>query len=77
MTIILLRARVPLDHSCTDVTIGGTTSISQFPLDGQPVDWPFKSMEMLYYGAEAGTWANGWLQGVPSNYTTQYDSLVC
>ena len=28
-----------------------------------------QSLKMTYYGAEVGTWANDWLQGVPANYT--------
>lgn len=65
------------DHSCTDVTISGTQDISSFAWDSQPSNWPYKSTEMLYYGAEQATWSNGWLQGIPSNFTTIYDSLVC
>ncbi len=65
------------DHSCTDVTISGTAPLDSFSFDSQPADWPYKSMEMLYYGAERATWSNGWLQGIPSNFTTTYPSLVC
>ncbi len=68
---------VSLDHSCTDVTIGGSSSLDKFSFDSQPADWPFKSAQMLYYGAEKGTWVDGWLQGVPSNFTTSYPSPSC
>jgi len=64
-------------HSCTDVTISGSNSIDKFAFDSQPEDWPFKSSQMLYYGSESGTWSGSWLSGIPSNYTTTYDSLTC
>jgi hypothetical protein len=64
-------------HSCTDITISGSFPIDKFSFDNQPLDWPYKSKEMLYYGAEHNTWSNGWLQGIPSNFTTEYTSLVC
>jgi len=34
-------------------------------------------MKMQNYGAEVGQWSGGWLQGVPSNYTTPFDNLRC
>ncbi len=47
-------------------------------MDSQPADWPFKSMKMQYYGAEVGTWSKeGWLAGIPSNYTTDFEVLKC
>jgi len=65
-------------HSCTDVVITGQYPLSSFAMDSQPVDWPYKSMEMQYYGAEVGEWSEaGWLSGIPSNYTTTYPSLQC
>lgn len=64
-------------HSCSDVTILGSAPLSEFPMDSQPFDWPYKSMKMSYYGAEVGNWSDGWLQGVPTNYTTNYDALSC
>jgi len=64
-------------HSCTDVVITGSQPISSFPFDSQPSDWPFKSMKMQYYGAEIGTWSNGLLQDIPSNYTNDFGNLKC
>lgn len=66
-------------HSCSDVTLLGSTPLEQFPQDSQPADWPFNSasMKMQYYGDEVGTWSNGWLQNIPSNFTTTYDALTC
>lgn len=64
-------------HSCADVSILGTHPLSDFPLDSQPSDWPYGSLKMQYYGAEVGPWENGWLNGIPANYTTSYSSLTC
>jgi hypothetical protein len=66
-------------HSCSDVNIGGSIPYTQFAQDQQPADWPYnsKTMQMQYYGAETGTWSDGWLQGLPANYTTTYDVLKC
>jgi hypothetical protein len=66
-----------IDHSCTDVTITGTQPISAFDIDSQPADWPFKDIQMQYYGAEVGPWKDGWLENVPSNYTTDFATLKC
>ena len=65
------------DHSCTDVTISGSTPIDQFDINGQNSQWPFASMPMHYYGREVGAWKNGWLVDVPSNFTTDYNVLKC
>lgn len=65
------------DHSCSDVAITGTQPLSAFSMDSQPADWPFKSMQMQYYGAEVGAWKGGWLENVPSNYTTDFGTLKC
>jgi hypothetical protein len=46
-------------------------------MDQQPEEWPYKSMKMQYYGKEIGTWSNGWLQGVPEKFTTDYKTLSC
>lgn len=59
-------------HSCTDVVITGRKPLSEFALNGQPKDWPYSTVQMQHYTLEAATWAGGWLQGVPVNYTTQY-----
>ena len=66
-------------HSCSDVNIMGSIPYTQFAQDQQPADWPYNSahMKMQNYGAEVGTWSNSWLQGIPSNYTTNYDVLTC
>eukprot|EP00601_Ochromonadales_sp_CCMP2298_P028581 CAMPEP_0173331910 /NCGR_PEP_ID=MMETSP1144-20121109/4061_1 /TAXON_ID=483371 /ORGANISM="non described non described, Strain CCMP2298" /LENGTH=272 /DNA_ID=CAMNT_0014276739 /DNA_START=277 /DNA_END=1095 /DNA_ORIENTATION=+ len=64
-------------HSCSDVVLLGSQPLSALPYDSQPADWPFKSMKMQNYGAEVGQWSGGWLQGVPSNYTTPFDNLRC
>lgn len=64
-------------HSCADVKITGSQPLSAFPLDSQPADWPYNSLRMQYYGAEVSEWSNGWLSGIPSNYTTEFDSLKC
>lgn len=64
-------------HSCTDVIIDGQTPIADFEFNQQPSDWPYAGMKLNYYGAEAGTWKDGFLTGVPSNFTTVYDSLTC
>lgn len=65
------------DHSCSDVIITGTQPLESFSLDSQPEDWPYKSMKMQYYGAEVGPWKNGWMENVPSNYTTDFGTLKC
>jgi hypothetical protein len=65
------------DHSCADVTLTGSKSLSDYPFDSQPTDWPYASMKMQYYGAEVGEWSNAWLSGIPSNYTTDYGTLTC
>jgi hypothetical protein len=67
-------------HSCSDVVLTGSIPHTQFAQDSQPEDWPYNSkhMTMQYYGAEIGDWsADAWLQGLPANYTTQYDVLTC
>jgi hypothetical protein len=64
-------------HSCADVQILGTQPLSDFAFDSQPADWPYSSMKMQYYGAEVGDWSEGWLTGIPANYTTDFSSLKC
>lgn len=66
-------------HSCSDVTIMGSIPYTQFSQDLQPEDWPYNSahMKMQNYGAEKGIWNDGWLQDIPSNFTTVYDVLSC
>jgi hypothetical protein len=65
-------------HSCTDVIILGSQPIESFPADYQPEDWPFRKEKFQYYGKEVGDWStDGWLLGVPSNYSTSYDTLTC
>jgi len=65
-------------HSCSDVTISGINSIDKFSFDSQPSDWPYKYLAVSNYGTETGTWSDaGWLQGVPSNYTTTFPNLTC
>ena len=66
-----------VDHSCTDVTISGANAFEKYAFDSQPEDWPFKTKTTSYYGAEVATWSDSWLQGIPSNFTTTYDSLKC
>lgn len=47
-------------------------------MDQQPEDWPYKSMQMQYYGKEAGAWStSGWLQNVPEKFTTDLHTLTC
>ena len=62
-------------HTCTDVIITGSQPLSDFAFDSQPDDWPYKGMEMQHYGLEAAEWKDGWLSGIPSNYTTEYTSF--
>lgn len=64
-------------HSCSDVTITGTQPLESFAMDSQPADWPYKSMDMQYYGAEVGPWKDGWMESVPTNYTTNFGTLKC
>lgn len=67
-------------HSCSDVTIDGEIPLSEYAptqVNAQPKDWPYSSMKMQYYGKEAATWKDSWLQGIPSNFTTAYKSLEC
>jgi len=65
-------------HSCTDVQITGKFPLSAAPLDFQPANWPFKTMQSSYYGVEIGTWkSDGWLSNIPSNFTTDYKTLTC
>lgn len=64
-------------HSCADVKLTGSQPLSAYPFDYQPVDWPYASMRMQYYGAEASEWSASWLSGIPANYTTEYDLLKC
>jgi hypothetical protein len=61
------------------VVITGENSLDSFAFDYQPADWPFNSdkLKMNYYGAEAGTWSNGWLANVPSNFTSDFHTLKC
>lgn len=66
-----------IDHSCTDVTISGTQPLSDFAMDGQPADWPYKSNQMQHYGAEAGTWKDNFLVDVPENFKTDFKTLSC
>lgn len=65
------------DHSCTDVILTGSQPLSSFAFDSQPADWPYNTMKMNYYGAEASEWSNAWLSGIPANYTTEFDTLKC
>lgn len=64
-------------HSCTDVIIEGKLPIGHFSMDSQPADWPYADLKTQYYTTESSEWKDGWLQGIPSNYTTVYDSLTC
>jgi len=65
-------------HSCTDVTITGTQPITNFFLNSQPADWPYSKLKPQYYTAERATWStDGWLQGIPSNFTTPFNKLLC
>jgi len=64
-------------HSCFDFTIEGTQPFESFAFDSQPSDWPYKSMDMNYYGAEIGTWEYGWLTGIPKNYTQDVEQAEC
>lgn len=68
-----------IDHSCTDIIIDGEKDLNNFSQDGQPINWPYKNQTMQYYSTEAGLWKDGWLQNVPSDYTTVYSSkfLTC
>lgn len=75
--MILRRSLFDIDHSCTDVVINGKYPLSDFAMDSQPADWPYKSMKMQYYGAEIGKWSNGLLESVPANYTTDFKSFQC
>ena len=62
-------------HTCTDVTISGTQPLSNFAYNSQPTDWPYKDMQMQYYSLEAAQWSNGWLEGIPPEYTTEYTNF--
>lgn len=64
-------------HSCTDVTIDGSTPIAEASFE-QPLLWPYRTMRESYYKLEAGQWQDGWLaeQGVPKIFTT-YRAGVC
>jgi hypothetical protein len=59
------------------VTITGTQPLESFAMDSQPSDWPYKNVQMQYYGAEVGAWKNGWMQDIPANYTTDFATLKC
>lgn len=63
-------------HSCIDVSIYGKTPVqsARFP---QPSIWPSANQTELHYGQEVGTWTNGWLQGVPSEFSTQAGTDLC
>lgn len=64
-------------HSCTDVTITGSTPLSQASAFGQPEDWPYAKLTESHYTTEPGSWADGWLaEDVPAIYTT-YVHGVC
>lgn len=75
---LVFNLLILLDHSCTDVVITGKLPLSSFNIDGQLEDWPYKSKKMQYYGTEASTWStDGWLQGIPLQYTIDYKTLAC
>lgn len=49
-------------------------------MDGQPEDWPFRSLPMQHYTTEAATWSKeGWLQGLPesSKFNIDFQTLTC
>lgn len=48
--------------------------MTNFAYDSQPSDWPYKDMQMQYYTLEAADWFNGWLEGIPQEYVTDYNS---
>lgn len=76
--LIVFTSPCIVDHSCTDVVITGTRDISEFAFDSQPADWPYKNLAMQYYTSEAATWSkDGWLQGLPSNFTADFKTLTC
>eukprot|EP01036_Dinobryon_divergens_P032857 gene32857-42536_t len=64
-------------HSCTDVIITGTQPITSFSMDSQPLSWPYKNITMQYYRSESSKWSNGWLQNLPTEFTTDYATLKC
>eukprot|EP00128_Syssomonas_multiformis_P018513 Colp12_sorted_trinity150504_noHs@27102 len=63
-------------HSCFDVAINGAQSLLNNNYT-QPANWPFAKAKSGVYGAEVGTWKNGWLQGVPAEFTTQAGEKLC
>jgi len=63
-------------HSCTDVVITGTKRLDQFTYNQQPFDWPYFNLPPQFYSAEVGGWTNGWLNNIPSNFTTDFKSFA-
>ena len=62
-----------LDHSCADIIIKGVKPIKDFDLvDRIPSIWPYKNKTNGYYSKESANWENGWLKGIPSNFTKIY-----
>ena len=61
-------------HTCTDIVVTGDQPITNFAYDSQPSDWPYKDMQMQYYTLESADWFNGWLEGIPQEYVTDYNS---
>jgi len=59
------------------VTIKGSVEMDKFQFNQQPEDWPYHNKSISFYELESGTWAKGWLRGIPEKYVTQYDSLIC
>jgi hypothetical protein len=56
-------------HTCTDVAILGSKPLNSSLTAGnvQPGNWPYKNLTT--YGDEAAKWQNGFLVGVPSEFT--------
>jgi hypothetical protein len=71
------NTKPPFTSSCTDVSIAGARDISEFEVDQQPEEWPYKKLPSNQYGAEAAEWEGGWLKGIASNFTTVADFLAC
>jgi len=63
-------------HSCFDVSIYGSVPIAQANFT-QPNIWPFANQTQFVYGDEPGPWTDGWLQHVPSEFTTEQGQKMC
>ena len=64
-------------HSCSDIRILGNNPVEKFEFNQQPADWPYAKLDMGKYRSEAAEWKDGWLVGIPHNFTTIAGDFTC